>query len=265
MAVQMQQRRATAAAWTAADPLLAEGEIGLEKDTNRFKIGNGVDVWSLLPYASGLQGPMGPMGQTGDEGEEGPEGIPGPIGSTGPTGATGDTGPTGPATPGFEGPEGEEGPQGIPGLPGPAGMAGATGGAGSMGPPGLDGPEGDDGMPGMPGSNGLPIISRGGTVYITSGIASAVNIIVWRAPFSCTVTAVKGYRVGGVGATINARKNGASNHLSSALSLTSADTWMDGGAVQNTAYAVGDKLEIMVVSVSVGPTQLAIQVDLSVP
>lgn len=91
------------------------------------------------------------------------------------------------------------------------------------------------------------------------------NIIIWRAPFACTVTKVWGYRVGGTGATINARLNGVSNHLASALSLTSADTWMDGGAVQNTAYVTGDKLEIMIVSVTGAPTQVAIQIDFTRP
>lgn len=50
MAVRMQQRRATAEQWLLADPVLAEGEIGLETDTSSFKIGNGVDTWSLLDY-----------------------------------------------------------------------------------------------------------------------------------------------------------------------------------------------------------------------
>jgi hypothetical protein len=107
--------------------------------------------------------------------------------------------------------------------------------------------------------------SRGGTLIQADGLTAAVNIIVWRAPFACTVTAVKGYRVGGTGATVNARKNGTSNHLASAVSLSSADTWTDGGSVQNTAYAAGDKLEIMVVSVAGSPTQVAVQVDLTRP
>ena len=107
-------------------------------------------------------------------------------------------------------------------------------------------------------------ISRGGTLYNSAGVV-AVNLIVWRAPYACTVTNVRGYRVGGTGATVNARLNGASNHLSSALSLTSADTWADGGAVQNAAYATGDKLEIMVVSVTGTVTQVAIQVDFTRP
>jgi hypothetical protein len=103
--------------------------------------------------------------------------------------------------------------------------------------------------------------TKGNGVYNPSGITVAVNMIAWRAPYACTVTNVRGYRVGGTGATINARLNGASNHLSSALSVSSADTWMDGGAVQNTVYAAGDKLEVMLVTVTGSPTQILIQVD----
>jgi hypothetical protein len=100
------------------------------------------------------------------------------------------------------------------------------------------------------------------TILAPSG---AINVIVMRVPIVCTVTNVRGYRIGGSGATINARRNGSSNHLASNLSLTSANAWMDGGAVQNTAYAVGDKLEIMIVTVSGSPTQVAVQVDFSRP
>lgn len=102
--------------------------------------------------------------------------------------------------------------------------------------------------------------NHGGVAVNPYGITAAINIFTWVAPYFCTVTAVKGYRVGGTGATINARKNGSLNHLVSALSLTSADTVMDGGAVQNTQYQAGDKLEIMVVSATGSPTQLGILV-----
>lgn len=50
MAVQIQLRNDTAANWTAADPILAQGEMGIETDTRLFKIGNGVDTWSELEY-----------------------------------------------------------------------------------------------------------------------------------------------------------------------------------------------------------------------
>ncbi len=50
MATRMQQRRGTAAQWTAANPVLAAGEIGFETDTNKFKMGNGSSAWSALQY-----------------------------------------------------------------------------------------------------------------------------------------------------------------------------------------------------------------------
>jgi hypothetical protein len=50
MATRMQQRRGTAAQWTAANPTLAAGEIGFETDTNKFKLGNGSSAWASLQY-----------------------------------------------------------------------------------------------------------------------------------------------------------------------------------------------------------------------
>lgn len=52
MATRMQQRRGTAEQWTTVNPTLAEGEIGVETDTNKFKIGNGTSDWSTLAYAT---------------------------------------------------------------------------------------------------------------------------------------------------------------------------------------------------------------------
>jgi len=52
MAIQIQLRRDTAAAWTAANPTLAEGEIGLETDTTFYKIGTGSTAWTSLAYGS---------------------------------------------------------------------------------------------------------------------------------------------------------------------------------------------------------------------
>jgi len=52
MAVQIQFRRDTAAAWTAANPVLASGELGLETDTSYYKIGNGSTAWNSLSYGT---------------------------------------------------------------------------------------------------------------------------------------------------------------------------------------------------------------------
>lgn len=44
-------RRDTSAAWSNADPVLESGEIGVETDTRKIKIGNGISQWTLLQYA----------------------------------------------------------------------------------------------------------------------------------------------------------------------------------------------------------------------
>ena len=61
MAVQIQLRRGTASAWTAANPILADGEIGIESDTDLFKIGDGSTAWASLSYG-GIQGVSGTNG-----------------------------------------------------------------------------------------------------------------------------------------------------------------------------------------------------------
>lgn len=66
MAVQIQFRRGTATQWTAANPVLAQGEMGVETDTGNFKVGNGSSNWNTLMYG-GLQGPTGPTGPKGAE------------------------------------------------------------------------------------------------------------------------------------------------------------------------------------------------------
>jgi len=50
MAVRQQQRRGTASQWTAANPILSAAEIGVEIDTNKFKIGDGTNRWADLVY-----------------------------------------------------------------------------------------------------------------------------------------------------------------------------------------------------------------------
>lgn len=52
MPVQIQFRRGTAAQWTSSNPTLLVGELGLETDTNKFKIGDGSTAWTGLAYSS---------------------------------------------------------------------------------------------------------------------------------------------------------------------------------------------------------------------
>jgi hypothetical protein len=46
-------RRSTAAEWLSENPVLGLGEAAFESDTNKLKIGDGIDTWDLLSYASG--------------------------------------------------------------------------------------------------------------------------------------------------------------------------------------------------------------------
>lgn len=51
----IQLRRDTKARWEQFNPVLEEGELGLETDTKQFKIGDGVNTFTNLPYG-GLAG-----------------------------------------------------------------------------------------------------------------------------------------------------------------------------------------------------------------
>jgi hypothetical protein len=50
MAVNILLRRGTAAEWTASNPTLLEGEVGVETDSKKLKVGDGLTVWASLPY-----------------------------------------------------------------------------------------------------------------------------------------------------------------------------------------------------------------------
>jgi hypothetical protein len=50
MAVNILLRRGTASEWTASNPSLLEGEVGIETDTKKLKVGDGLTVWASLPY-----------------------------------------------------------------------------------------------------------------------------------------------------------------------------------------------------------------------
>lgn len=96
MATQIQLRRGTAAEWTAVGTtvVLLNGELGVEIDTGRFKLGNGISAWDSLPYSSGPEGPQGPQGPQGLQGPEGPQGLPGVDGADGSTIISGVVDPT---------------------------------------------------------------------------------------------------------------------------------------------------------------------------
>lgn len=53
MAVKLQLRRDTASNWTSNNPTLSEGELGVETNTSKLKLGDGTTAWSSLAYVAG--------------------------------------------------------------------------------------------------------------------------------------------------------------------------------------------------------------------
>jgi hypothetical protein len=51
--VKIQLRRDVSVVWTLSNPTLFAGEMGVETDTNRVKVGDGVTPWIVLPYILG--------------------------------------------------------------------------------------------------------------------------------------------------------------------------------------------------------------------
>ena len=50
ISTQIQVRRDTSSNWTSTNPTLAQGEIGFETNTGKFKIGTGAATWASLDY-----------------------------------------------------------------------------------------------------------------------------------------------------------------------------------------------------------------------
>lgn len=54
LTAKFKNRADTANNWSSANPILDLGELGLEKDTNKIKFGDGVSTWNSLPYYSDI-------------------------------------------------------------------------------------------------------------------------------------------------------------------------------------------------------------------
>ena len=53
ISTRQKQKYDTSSNWTANNIVLLAGEIGIESDTNKFKVGNGTSAWNELDYAGG--------------------------------------------------------------------------------------------------------------------------------------------------------------------------------------------------------------------
>lgn len=128
--IRVQHKRMSARDWASSPLVLLDGELGIESDTGKVKVGNGRDRFSALQYLTGPKGDRGERGETGPRGADGVmrfenltsqqredlKGAQGPQGARGPAGAVGPRGP-----------EGQRGPQGNTGPAGPRGADGAPG------------------------------------------------------------------------------------------------------------------------------------------
>ena len=83
--IQLQLRHGSASEWSSSNPVLVIAEVGVETDTKKFKIGDGVTNWNSLAYGGivGQQGTTGPQGPTGAQGPTGPQGYTGVQGIQG--------------------------------------------------------------------------------------------------------------------------------------------------------------------------------------
>lgn len=128
--VRVQHKRMLARDWASSTLVLLDGELGIESDTGKVKVGNGRDRFSSLQYLTGPKGDRGEIGPVGPKGadgvmrfenltsqqREGLKGAQGPQGARGPAGPAGAVGPRGPE--GQRGPQGNAGPRGADGAPG---------------------------------------------------------------------------------------------------------------------------------------------------
>ncbi len=74
MADKIQFRRDTSANWTSANPVLAQGELGLNLTTSQYKIGDGATAWNSLPYGA-LSGAVGGLDLTATTDPSAPTGA----------------------------------------------------------------------------------------------------------------------------------------------------------------------------------------------
>lgn len=100
---------------------------------------------------------------------------------------------------------------------------------------------------------------RGTVVTDPEGIG-VLDVVVWRAPYDCTCLAVRGFRVGGDGCIVRARKGIMALNVSD-LSLVNPNQWYVGQDVQNNTFVSGDALVLEIVQVAGIVTEVTIQAE----
>lgn len=66
--IRVQHKRISSSEWLESSIILLDGEIGIETDTGKAKVGNGVSRYRDLKYIAGEKGEQGEQGQRGADG-----------------------------------------------------------------------------------------------------------------------------------------------------------------------------------------------------
>lgn len=66
--IRVQHKRMSSSEWLESSIILLDGEIGIETDTGKAKVGNGVSRYRDLKYIAGEKGEQGEQGQRGADG-----------------------------------------------------------------------------------------------------------------------------------------------------------------------------------------------------
>lgn len=77
--IRVQHKRMSARDWASSTLILLDGELGIESDTGKVKVGNGRDRFSALQYLTGPKGDRGERGETGPRGADGVVRFEGPA------------------------------------------------------------------------------------------------------------------------------------------------------------------------------------------
>lgn len=163
--IRVRHKRMPASEWARSDFVLYEGELGIESDTGKVKVGNGNDRFSDLQYLTG------PKGDRGDRGETGPRGADGVMRFENLTSQQRES------LRGPQGVQGERGQQGLQGIQGPQGLPGPTG---PRGPEGQRGPQGNVGPQGPRGADAVVRFNEPEIQQILSDYARKSEIPTYR-------------------------------------------------------------------------------------
>jgi hypothetical protein len=112
-----------------------------------------------------------------------------------------------------------------------------------------------DGVQGEISLSGVRTISH--SLRVAAGTAGTYALV--KLPAAADIIAVRAYRAGGTGGTVQV-KNGANSVLAAVLTTTT-DSWAGNTTVQNAACAVGAEISAVLAAPAGTPTEIVVQVD----